>query len=47
MERFVTEIRTIVAAAYQKSIDWYKKKGFKTFILNLERRDTIPMYFKL
>lgn len=37
----------IVAHVYPESMDWYAKKGFKTYIVKTEGRETIPMYFEL
>ena len=28
-------------------VNWYKKRGFKTYILNTAGRETVPMYFEL
>lgn len=35
------------AKAKQEVFDWYKKKGFKTFIQDMAGRETVPMYFEL
>ena len=37
----------LVARVYPESIDWYRQKGFKTYVGNIAERETIPMYPEL
>ena len=37
----------LVAHVYPESLDWYKTKGFKTYVTQVANRETIPMYFEL
>ncbi|HLD59991.1 MAG TPA: hypothetical protein VI912_03290 [Candidatus Bilamarchaeaceae archaeon] len=37
----------LIAHVYLESISWYEKKGFRTFISDTKKRDTIPMYLEL
>ena len=37
----------LVAHVYPQSIDWYRQKGFKTYVGNIAERETIPMYLEL
>jgi len=37
----------LVAHVYPESIEWYKKKGFRTYVKEIAGRETIPMYFEL
>ncbi|MFA5077786.1 MAG: hypothetical protein WC488_05165 [Candidatus Micrarchaeia archaeon] len=35
------------AKATQKIVDWYKRRGLVTYVEDLTKRDSIPMYFEL
>ena len=37
----------LVAHVYPESIDWYRQKGFKTYVANITDWETIPMYLEL
>ncbi|SRR3989339_234490 len=37
----------LVADSYKESMNWYKKKGFRTYIKDTSQRTTIPMYLEL
>lgn len=37
----------LVAHSYPESVNWYKSKGFKTYLAKTSERETIPVYFEL
>ena len=51
--KLATELKSRVGCTYlvldarSKRIDWYKKRGFKTWITNISGMETVPMYTEI